>query len=209
LSLIASFSEGEEMKLCVRCRANLRYEMLATVIRSLGRSLEEMTVLELDSRSPLQPLLSKAKVYYRSYYSSSEEVGSIRPDGVRCEDITRLTFPSSSVDLIVSSDVLEHVPDIGAAFKETHRVLSSGGCHIFTVPPRSATRKRAEIIDGEVKFLTEADYHSDPLNPAGILAFWDFGTDAGELFAAPGLDVSIVAGPEGKDQRIVWKAVKR
>ena len=103
--MIVSFSEGEEAKLCVRCRANLRYELLARVIRSLGSSLEEMTVLELDSRSPLQPLLSKAKVYHRSFYSSVEALGSTRVDGIRCEDITRLTFPTSSIDLIISSDV--------------------------------------------------------------------------------------------------------
>jgi SAM-dependent methyltransferase len=183
--------------------------MLATTIRALGRALEPMTVLELDSRSPLHPLLSRAKVYHKSFYSDSQELGSVRADGVRVEDITRLTFPSSSIDLIVSSDVLEHVPDIEAAFRESHRVLSSGGCHIFTVPPRTVTRKRAEIIDGQVKLLTEPDYHSDPLNPEGILAFWDFGPDAAELFSSSGLDVSIVAGPEGKDRRVVWKAVKR
>ncbi len=208
ISFIASFSDGEEAKLCVRCRANLRYEMLAAMIRSLGRPLEEMTVLELDPHSPLRPLLSKAKTYYRSFYSNIEELGSIRADGSRCEDITRLTFPSSSIDLIVSSDVMEHVPNIEAAFRESYRVLSPGGCHLFTVPYRLRTFKRAEIINGEVKFLAEPDYHSDPLNPEGILAFWDFGPDAGALFSSSGLDVSIIAGPEGKDKRVVWKAVR-
>jgi hypothetical protein len=46
------------------------------------------------------------------------------------------------------------------------------------------------------------------LYPKGILAFWDFGTDATELFSSSGLDVSLVSGPEGKDQRLVWKASK-
>lgn len=208
MSVIASFSNGEETKLCIRCRANLRYEMLATVIRSLERPLEEMIVLELDPHSPLRQLLCRAKIYHRSYYSGSEERGSIRADGVRCEDITRLTFPSSSLDLIVSSDVLEHVPDIEAAFRESYRVLAPGGCHIFTVPNRSVTFKRAEIIDGQIKHLTQPDYHSDPLNRQGILAFWDFGADAVPLFSSSGLKASIIAGPKGKDERVVWKAAK-
>jgi SAM-dependent methyltransferase len=208
MSIIVSFSEGEEIKKCLRCKANLRYEMLADAIRSFGPALKEFTVLELDSRSPLRPLLSTAKVYHRSFYSICESLGSLDSDGSRCEDITRLTFPPSSIDLIVSSDVLEHVPNIEEAFKECYRVLRPGGFHLFTVPSRPTTRKRAAIFNGEIQYLEEPDYHSDPLNPKGILAFWDFGIDAVELFSSSGLDVSVVAGPEGKDQRIVWKASK-
>lgn len=207
-SLIASFSEGEEAKLCIRCRANLRYEMLATYLRSISLNWGGATVLELDHRSPLRTQLSQARTYHRSYYSATERLGSVRPDGARCEDITQLTFEPDSLDLIVSSDVLEHVPNPEAAFRECHRVLKPGGFHLFTVPPRSITRKRAEIMDGRVNFLIEPDYHSDPLNPEGILAFWDYGPDAAEMFARPGLEIAIVAGPEGRDQRVIWKATK-
>jgi SAM-dependent methyltransferase len=183
--------------------------MLASYLRSSGVDWKTAAVLELDHRSPLRPLLSEAKSYYRSYYSSADSLGSVRPDGARCEDITQLTFAANSLNLIVSSDVLEHVPDIQSAFRESYRVLKPGGFHLFTVPTRSATRKRAEIIDGKIRFLMEPDYHSDPLNPHGILAFWDYGLDAGELFGGSGLDVSIVEGPTGKDLRVVWKAFKR
>jgi len=207
-TLVASFSEGEEAKLCVRCRANLRYEMLATYLRSADLDWKDLAVLELDHRSPLRRLLSQAKTYFRSYYSSSEKLGSVRFDGARCEDITQLTFEANSLDLIVSSDVLEHVPDLEAAFRECHRVLKAGGSHVFTVPVRAATRKRAEIVDGKINFLMEPDYHSDPLNPEGILAFWDYGLDLDEVFGTSALRISIVAGPTGKDKRVVWKATK-
>jgi SAM-dependent methyltransferase len=182
--------------------------MLATVIRAMEPSLNEMTILELDSRSPLKAIMSGAKAYHRSFYSPSEHLGMTYADGTRCEDITRLTFADSSLDLIVSSDVLEHVPDLQAAFQESNRVLRPGGSHIFTVPTRPRTRKRAELVENTVKFLVEPEYHTDPLNPSGILAFWDFGPDAGSLFASSGLNFTIVAGPEGKDERIVWKATK-
>lgn len=91
---------------------------------------------------------------------------------------------------------------------ETFRVLRPGGSHVFTVPPREGTRRRAEIVNGEVHHLMKPDYHSDPLDPRGILAFWDYGVDAIELFRSPGLEVSIVKGPEGKDRRIVWRVTK-
>ncbi len=51
-------------------------------------------------------------------------------------------------------------------------------------------------------------YHTDPLDPKGILAFWDFGADAIDIFATEGLEISIISGPKGKDKRIVWKAKK-
>jgi SAM-dependent methyltransferase len=207
-SFIISFSEGEEAKLCMRCRANFRYELLARHLRKEARDLSRLTVLELDPNSALRPLLTQSGEYIRTYYSPTDRKGTLKPDGERCEDITQLTFPDESLDVIVSSDVLEHVPDIQAAFRETYRVLKPGGYHLFTVPPREKTRKRAEIVQGEVRFLTEPDYHSDPLDPKGILAFWDFGPDAVSLFNGSGLSTSVVEGPEGKDRRIVWKAVK-
>jgi len=209
LTLFLSLSEGEEFKVCLRCRANLRYEMLAQLIRQYGSRLSDMNVVELDPHSPLRPILSKAKEYVRTYYSSIDTLGSARPDGTRCEDITRLTFADNSVDLIVSSDVLEHVPDLVAAFKETSRVLRLGGIHLFTVPPRDRTQRRAEFIAGKLKHSAEPEYHSDPLNIAGILTFWDIGPDASQYFSLPDLELSIVRGPEGKDRRVVWMAEKK
>jgi SAM-dependent methyltransferase len=182
--------------------------MLATYLRSANLDWSQLTVLELDHRSPLRGLLSRSRTYYRSYYAESEKRGSVRPDGARCEDITQLTFEPNSLDLIVSSDVLEHVPDSEAAFRECHRVLKLGGFHLFTVPVRDATQKRAEIIDGRIHHLLEPDYHSDPLNPQGILAFWDYGLDAAKVFETSGLEISIASGPIGKDRRVVWKARK-
>jgi SAM-dependent methyltransferase len=208
LSLVVALSSGQERHICIRCRANLRYEMLATLIRSIGSHLEEMTVLELDSRSPLRPLLSKAKTYQRSMYSPNDRLGTIQADGSRCEDITQLTYPDCSLDLIISSDVLEHVPELQAAFRESYRVLRPGGSHIFTVPPNEKTRKRAEIVNNQVRHLVEPEYHSDPLNPEGILAFWDVGSDIATVFSSSGLNFAIASGPEGTDQRIIWKASK-
>jgi SAM-dependent methyltransferase len=208
LSLIVSLSEGEELKLCIRCRASLRYEMLAGFLRETCPELPRLHVVELDPNSPLRGYLSGAKEYVRTYYSEVDPKGSRRQDGARCEDITCLTFPDCSIDLIISGDVLEHVPDPAAAFRETHRVLRPGGFHLFTVPTIAKTVQRAEYIDGRIIHLVSPEFHSDPLNPQGILAFWTFGMDLGSLFSFNGLRISIVAGPSGKDGRVVWKAEK-
>ena len=39
-----------------------------------------------------------------------------------------------SFDVVIAFDVLEHVPDYQKALEEVHRILSSRGFAIFTVP---------------------------------------------------------------------------
>ena len=205
-TLVISLSEGEEAKRCVRCRANLRYEMLASYVREHA-DLAASDVLELDSNSPLKGLLSGARTYTPSNFSPDVAPGTIRGKA-RCEDITHLTYGDESLDMIVSSDVLEHVPDLEAALRETERVLRPGGFHVFTVPPKQRTVQRAKLVDGAVHHLVEPpDYHMDPENPEGILCYWELGIEDGpERFSTPGLKVEVVAGPQGRDQRVLWAA---
>jgi SAM-dependent methyltransferase len=49
-------------------------------------------------------------------------------------DATRLPFADATFDKIIASEVLEHVPDDGAAFGELTRVLRPGGTLAVTVP---------------------------------------------------------------------------
>jgi len=46
------------------------------------------------------------------------------------------------------------------------------------------------------------------LDPAGVLAFWDFGPDLPATFATKGLEISLALGPVGLGRRIVWQARK-
>lgn len=206
-SVIIAFGLEDEVKLCLRCHASLRYEMLAEHIRRLYPDLSRVDVLELDYASPLRPLLSHARTYTRSFYRDGIAPGTVRRDGAVCQDITRLTFADASLDLIVSSDVLEHVPDAAAAFAESARVLRPGGAHVFTVPPRLVTRRRAFLRDGDIEYVVlPPEYHSDPLDPGGVLTYWDYGPDLSDVFA--GLTFQIVSGPRGTDRRIVWQGTR-
>ena len=55
-------------------------------------------------------------------------------------DGTRLPFADASFDRIIASEVLEHIPDDGAAFAELARVLRPGGTIAITVPAWLAER---------------------------------------------------------------------
>jgi len=52
-------------------------------------------------------------------------------------DATCLPLASASIDLVVSFETLEHVPDPGAMIKEIRRVLKPGGRLVLSTPNRS------------------------------------------------------------------------
>jgi SAM-dependent methyltransferase len=49
-------------------------------------------------------------------------------------DLTALPVPDASVDRVIASEVLEHIPDDATAFAEIARVLKPGGRMAVTVP---------------------------------------------------------------------------
>ncbi|MFZ4400669.1 MAG: class I SAM-dependent methyltransferase [Bacteroidales bacterium] len=136
-----------------------------------------------------------------TYYSPFDMVGTFK-NGIRCEDITNLTFENDKFDLIVSSDVLEHVHNIEQAFRESARVLKKGGIHLFTVPIHDGlTFKRCEFVNDELHHIVEPEYHYDPLNKNGCIVFWTFGTDITDYFINEAFKIDIVSGPQGIDKR--------
>jgi SAM-dependent methyltransferase len=106
-------------------------------------------------------------------------LGAVNEAGVRNEDVTRLTFGEGEVGLIASFDVFEHVPDYRRALEECHRVLRPGGGFLFTVPFRRDSERnvvRAVLHpDGRIEHLLPPQYHGDPLDPEGCLAYYEFG----------------------------------
>lgn len=97
------------------------------------------------------------------------------------EDVCALSFKDRSIDHIISCEVLEHVPNYKDALAELARVLKPGGSLIVTVPfldgcNDTLTRARC-LDDGTIEHLCQPEYHGDPVNGEGILAFYHFGWD--------------------------------
>ena len=65
-------------------------------------------------------------------------------------DLTRLPFADESIDAILCSHVLEHIPDDRAAMREMRRVLAPGGWAVLLVPmdpARETTYEDPSIVD--------------------------------------------------------------
>jgi 2-polyprenyl-3-methyl-5-hydroxy-6-metoxy-1,4-benzoquinol methylase len=56
-------------------------------------------------------------------------------------DAENLGFETSSFDMVVCTQALEHLPRPGDAVKEAHRVLRNGGFYIGSVPSKSLVWK--------------------------------------------------------------------
>ncbi len=113
---------------------------------------------------------------------------------IEYQDVTALSLPDASMDVVVSGDVLEHLPDPAPAFREFARVLRVDGLLIATFPFNDLETSliRASIVDGELVHHLPAEYHGDPIS-GGVLCFRHFGWDVLEMATEAGFSHSRMA----------------
>ena len=203
--LLLRLAHDETAVRCLRCRASALHLSLVAVLRRVCPDLAQRRTLELSARGALACWLRpRVATFTGTEYFEGAQPGSWR-DGIRCEDVQRLSFAAASFDLITHTEVFEHVADDAAGFAELHRVLAPGGMTVFTVPllPAEPTRLRASLIDGEIRHQLPPIYHGDPLRGAAgrVLCFRDFGHDIVERLRNAGFARAwIVPAPE----RVWW-----
>lgn len=205
VSLFLRLGRSVEGIRCIRCGANYRYELLAIAILEMSEIFRQAKlIVEFDPNSPLKRVLGRYSDHYvRTFFHAETERGSEKA-GAICQDLQKLTWSDRSIDIMISSDVLEHVPEFEQALAEMRRVLTPGGFHLFTVPMQSKTIRRARISNGDVEYIKPPTYHLDPLNPVGALVFWDFGLDFEDIFSRNGLNLECVA--QDRHGYRVWRA---
>lgn len=187
-SLLLRLGDDETQVRCLRCRGTPVHLALVDALAAHAGDLSGLDAYELSSGGPVLALLRRR---CRSV-AASELLEGVVPgtvhDGIRCEDVQRLTFADASFDLCTSTEVFEHVPDDRAGFRELHRVLRPGGRLLFTVPMGgSATVERARLVDGECVHLLPPAYHGDRLTGAGtVLVYRDYGVDIVQRLRACG-----------------------
>jgi SAM-dependent methyltransferase len=175
---------------CRRCGSSNRQRQIAAVLLStvsseasaprfanVGDMPRETVVWIAESTMALKEALVRRlgeNCISTEYIDPSLASGETR-DGILHVDMQQTHFEDDSLDFILSSDVMEHIPSVSKVLRETHRVLRPGGCHIFTAPfylHRFTNEQRAVLDDsGELQLLRRPWYHSDPLRAEGALVF--------------------------------------
>jgi SAM-dependent methyltransferase len=190
---------------------------LASAARALVPELGQAAAYEMSARGAFHEFLARrCRSLVSSQYVEGAVCGSI-VNGVRVEDVQRLTFPDDCFDLCTSTEVFEHVPDDRRAFGEMMRVLKPGGLLLFTVPfdPNAMTRERAALVDGHLVQFAPPEYHHDPASKlAPVLSFRDYGHDIVQRLRDAGfVRAEIVRPPDapwfGYERSVIagWKGV--
>jgi SAM-dependent methyltransferase len=193
---------------CAHCGAKLRCRRIAQVVLSLfpvgppptpTRSLAEwveheeiraLRVAEINRIDGLHGQLARLPQFASSDYHPGAAPGVV-VDGIPSEDLTRLTYPDGSFDLVLTSESLEHVPDLDAALHEIRRVLAPGGRHIFTVP-LAVLRPDGTVEDRATRI-------AHPGGDWGYPVFTEFGADLPDLLSRAGFEVDVFFGPTRED----------
>lgn len=196
--------ERREGLRCRRCGSVTRYQYLAGVIMEVlgaghigcesfsdftaSAHFKRLRVAEINGCGPLHGFLARNPALAYSEYGSDDPA-------VPSEDLLCLSYGDSEFDLVVTSDTLEHVPDLTKALAEIERVLKPGGRHVFTVPvvwDGRKTLRRAVLEEGRIVHRFPPSYHGvwKDRNP-DRLVFHEFGEDVLDYVQSPRTDISI------------------
>lgn len=173
-----------ERLVCGRCRLNNRQRYAMKVLQEVASaaSRRHPTVYLYEQVTPFYAQARRclaARVIGSEYLGCDLQSGT-EINGLRHEDALHLSFADDSLQVLMSNDVLEHVPDYRRALEEARRVLAPDGKFIFSVPfyrERQETVQRARWENGHLEFLLPEQYHGNPVSADGSLVFFDYGWD--------------------------------
>lgn len=167
--------------LCMGCRSIPRERALMHTIEQWYPNWRELQIHESSpgQRGHSIKLKNQAKHYIESQYFPGKVKGDM-VNGIAHIDLEDQSFKDSSFDLVITSDVMEHIYEPDKAFKEIYRTLKPGGAHIFSVPiinkHKPTERWANRGPDGEPQFLHEPEWHGNPVDDKGspVTMHWGF-----------------------------------
>ena len=199
---------------CKSCAATMRdrqiaFGLLKLVEERLGQSARDLAawrkqstgtlrILDSDSFSPINRVLRGMPGYTHSQFVPHRKNGDTLEDGSVVVDLERIPFPDMVFDVVMTSDVMEHVGDDVAAHREIFRTLAPGGSYVFTIPydPTSqghrALTVRTGSTDGPSHLFLDKHVHGDPHQGSGIIAHRIYGRQLFDDLSAIGFTVSFL-----------------
>jgi SAM-dependent methyltransferase len=191
-----------ERLVCPHCGLNNRQRFMAAFFRRVldesGGKIRDVYLYEqvtafyhwLTGTFPDLPV--QASEFLGFEYKSGDVV-----NGIRHEDALALSFADESLDVILSNDVYEHVPNIHPALSEARRVLRPGGKLLITTPffqDTADTVQRAILAQGKLVHMHPEVYHGNPVSEKGSLVFYDYGWDILDFCRRAGFSDAYVLG---------------
>ena len=152
---------------CPRCFSHERNRELVNFI-ARSHDLSGLRIMEIAPTRFYKEWFEERDALYNSI-----DLGN-RPADVHM-DATQLGFPSASMNLVICSHVLEHIPDYQSALREIHRILKIDGIAYIDVP-------------------FSREHETYPIEPPGRQGHvYEFGIDIVEKIRESGFEVTLQA----------------
>jgi len=166
------FAHSESMT-CPSCNSSARDRYLYRCFVERVPYRRDLRVLETSPR--LGGEYRRRMVEVLDYTSSDFDEKSHRGDLVL--DLQDIALPDGSFDVVLTSHVLEHVPNVDRAMSELHRVLVPAGKMFVMVPLQQGFTGKPPC----------PEYHEDE-----TLVHWRFGLDLTDRLQGHGFDVRVL-----------------
>lgn len=203
---------------CGGCRASMRERVTAEAVmavygrahhNSIAALSKDPACAELDIYEPgvsgaYRPYFSPLEKYVNSFYWDGLKPGEEK-NGVRHEDLMALSFKDASFDLVISSDIFEHIRRPWVAFREVRRILRPGGFHIFSIPSlvkmRAVTTYRVDTRTDEDVHLKEPYYHGDGRGGKSLV-YTEYGVDMFDILKDCGFQTFSIRADHSDAERM-------
>lgn len=173
-----------ERLVCEVCDLNNRQRFTFGYMKSMIGAQQGKRIYLYEQVTPLyhqvKTQFSNCEVIGSEYLGFDKKPGEAI-SGIQHEDAMNLSFQDETMDLILSNEVYEHVPDVEKCFKEASRILKPKGTLLFTIPfyhDNETSSRRCELVNGELVHYKPEEYHGNPIaDDKGSLVFYDYGWD--------------------------------
>lgn len=167
------------------------FGITAATIAELRTTLTgDVRILDTDAYSAMSTRLAGAPGFERSVFLPGVANGDLvdKEGAIRNVDLQQMPYPDGRLDIIITSEVMEHVRYVDTAHLEISRCLRDRGVYLFTVPFDPALDRTRALIDPDTdEPLEPLHIHGDPLR-GGIKSYRIFGRDLIDDLRYAGLD---------------------
>ena len=176
---------GREGNLCANCSASSRHRAVMYVFGvwlgmnelplAAWQPHKHLRILESSGRGSYPMMLKEKFEYYNTEYNPESDL--INKPFTRYADFQKLAYPDEQFDIVIATDVFEHVREDDKAFPEVFRVLKKDGVFILTVPYNhdwEETLIRVRVEGDKDIHLLPPEYHG---GGGQTLAYRTYGRD--------------------------------
>lgn len=200
-----------ETLICEQCGSNDRQRALASGLltavnipnlenlKQLAALTNGPMILDTDASSAIFRVLKDSSFYQSSSFHPDIPAGQLIQPKVSNVNLKSMPFADAAFDIILTSDVMEHVRQDEPVHREIMRCLKPGGYYIFTVPYVDEWEKnqiRVDSTSDQDRPLMEKQFHQDPLNKEGALVYRVYGRELQRQLEAIGFETRFLSNPE-------------